>query len=78
MSKSQNGKNQHVVPHPNGWAVKAEGAGRATRVTETQRAAMEVAREIAKNQGSERIVHGENGRIRQKNSYGNDPHPPKG
>jgi uncharacterized protein YdaT len=78
MSKSQKGKNQHVVPHPDGWAVKAEGAGQATRVTETQREAMEVAREIAKNQGSERIVHGENGRIRQKNSYGNDPHPPKG
>lgn len=78
MSKSQNGKNQHVVPHPDGWAVKSEGAGRATRVAETQREAMEIAREIAKNQGSERIVHGENGRIRQKNSYGNDPHPPKG
>ena len=78
MSKSQKGKNQHVVPHPDGWAVKAEGAERATRVTETQRAAMEIAREIAKNQGSERIVHGENGRIRQKNSYGNDPYPPKG
>jgi adenylyl- and sulfurtransferase ThiI len=78
MSKSQNGKNQHVVPRPDGWAVKSEGAGRATRVTTTQREAMEIAREIAKNQGSERIVHGENGRIRQKNSYGNDPHPPKG
>lgn len=78
MSKSQNGKNQHVVPHPDGWAVKAEGADRATRVTETQREAMDIAREIAKNQSSERIVHGENGRIRQKNSYGNDPHPPKG
>ena len=78
MSKSQNGKNQHVVPHPDGWAVKAAGADRATRVTETQREAMEIAREIAKNQGSERIVHGENGRIRQKNSYGNDPHPPRG
>jgi hypothetical protein len=78
MSKSQNGKNQHVVPHPDGWAVKAAGADRATRVTETQREAMEIAREIAKNQGSERIVHGENGRIRQKNSYGNDPHPPNG
>ncbi|MBF2034603.1 MAG: DUF2188 domain-containing protein [Leptolyngbyaceae cyanobacterium T60_A2020_046] len=78
MSKSQNGKNQHVVPHPDGWAVKPEGAGRATRVTATQREAMEIAREIAKNQGSERIVHGENGRIRQRNSYGNDPYPPKG
>lgn len=78
MSKSQNGKNQYVVPHPEGWAVKSEGAQRAKRVTATQREAMDIAREIAKNQGSERIVHGENGRIRQKNSYGNDPYPPKG
>ena len=58
--------------------MKSEGASRATRVTETQREAMDIARDIAKNQSSERIVHGENGRIRQKNSYGNDPHPPKG
>lgn len=78
MFRSQKGKNQHVVPHPEGWAVKAEGSERATRVTETQREAMEIAREIAQNQGSERIVHGENGRIRQKDSYGNDPCPPKG
>ncbi|ASC72983.1 hypothetical protein XM38_039440 [Halomicronema hongdechloris C2206] len=59
MSKSQSGKNQHVVPHPDGWAVKAEGADRATRVTETQREAIEIARNIAKNQASERIVHGQ-------------------
>ncbi len=27
---------------------------------------------------AERIIHGEDGKIRQKNSYGNDPYPPKG
>lgn len=27
---------------------------------------------------SEVLIHGENGRIRERNSYGNDPHPPKG
>ncbi|MCA1979310.1 MAG: DUF2188 domain-containing protein [Thiobacillus sp.] len=30
------------------------------------------------NHPSEVLIHGENGRIRERNSYGNDPHPPKG
>lgn len=72
------GKNQHIVPHPEGWAVKAAGAQRATRVTPTQQEAINIARSIATSQQSEMIVHRPNGQIRQKNSYGNDPHPPKG
>ncbi|RUW04999.1 DUF2188 domain-containing protein, partial [Mesorhizobium sp. M1A.F.Ca.IN.020.06.1.1] len=36
------------------------------------------ARELARNQGSEMFIHGENGRIRERNTYGNDPFPPKG
>lgn len=75
MSK---GKNQHVVPHENGWAVKGAGNTKATVVTPTQREANKVATEIAKNQGSEVLIHGENGRIRERNSYGNDPYPPRG
>lgn len=75
MSK---GKNQHVVPHGNGWAVKGEGNGKATVVTNTQKEANQVATQIAKNQRSEVLIHGENGRIRERNSYGNDPYPPKG
>jgi len=31
MSKSTKGNNQHVVLHPDGWAVKSEGAAKATR-----------------------------------------------
>lgn len=75
MSK---GKNQHVVPHENGWAVKGEGNTKATVVTQTQKEANKAATEIAKNQGSEVLIHGENGRIRERNSYGNDPYPPRG
>jgi hypothetical protein len=71
-------RNQHVVPHPNGWAVKGAGSERATRVTEAQREAISVARDIAQNQRTEMLIHGENGRIRERNSYGNDPFPPKG
>ena len=71
-------KNQHVVPHPQGWAVKGAGNQRASSVHSTQREAIVVARETARNQGSEMFIHGGNGRIRERNTYGNDPYPPKG
>jgi hypothetical protein len=72
------GKNQHVVPKGDQWAVKGEGNTRNTRITPTQREATEVARTIARNQQSELLIHGQNGQIRQRDSYGNDPFPPKG
>lgn len=76
MSK---GKNQHVTPHPNGgWQVKGAGNSKATVRTTSQKEAADIARNIAINQKSERIIHGTNGRIRSKDSYGNDPFPPEG
>jgi len=72
------GKNQHVVPHEDKWAVKGAGNKKATKVTDTQKEANEIAKEIAKNQKSEVLIHGKNGKIRDKNSYGNDNYPPKG
>ena len=71
-------KDQHVVPHADGWAVKGSGNQSATSVHPAQREAIGSARNIARNQGTEMFIHGENGRIRQRNTYGNDPHPPKG
>lgn len=71
-------KNQHVVPKGNDWAVKGAGNEKATRVVSTQAEAIKIAREIAINQKSEMFIHGENGRIRERNSYGNDDFPPKG
>lgn len=70
-------KNQHVVPHKNEWAVKGAGNGRVTAIHSTQSQAIEHARDIARNQKSELIIHGKNGQIREKDSYGNDPFPPK-
>lgn len=70
--------NQHVVRRGKGWAVRGAGNSRATSRHRTQRAAIRRAKTIAKNQRSELVIHGRNGRIRAKNSYGNDPHPPKG
>lgn len=71
------GKNQHVVKHPDGWAVKGAGNSKATRVTSTQQEAIDIAQNIARNQESDTKVHGRNGKIRAGNSYGNDPYPPK-
>jgi uncharacterized protein YdaT len=72
------GKNQHVVPHSDGWAVKGAGNQRATSIHNTQKQAIDAARDIAKNQHSELVIHRTDGRIRDKDSYGNDDYPPKG
>lgn len=72
-------RNQHVTPHKDGgWQVKGEGNTKATVRTDTQAEAIQRAREISRNQQTELFVHGKNGRIRGRDSYGNDPFPPKG
>lgn len=72
------GKNKHVVPHKNGWAVKAEGNKQASSVHSTQKEAIKQARQEAWSNRSELFIHGKDGRIRERDSHGNDPFPPKG
>ncbi|WP_105166766.1 DUF2188 domain-containing protein [Pseudoalteromonas sp. T1lg23B] len=71
------GKNQHVVKRPEGWAVRGENNSRDTSLHRTQEDARKAAREIAINQKSEVVIHRPNGQIRDKDSYGNDPCPPR-
>ncbi len=71
------GKNQHVVPTGDGWGVRGEANDRLTSRHGTQADAIDAAREIAINQRSEVVIHRPDGRIRDKDSYGNDPNPPK-
>lgn len=72
-------RNQHVVPNPDGgWDVKGAGAKKATVHTDTKKAAVDIARNIARNQHTELITHGRDGRIQSRDSHGNDPFPPKG
>jgi uncharacterized protein YdaT len=71
-------RNQHVVPRPDGWAVLGERAGKATGNFDTKAEAVARAREIAKNQGTELVIHGKDGRIQSKDSHGHDAFPPKG
>jgi hypothetical protein len=68
----------HVVPHQNGWAVRREGADRASVVTETKEHAVERGREIAEREKGGLIIHRENGTIQEERTYGQDPYPPRG
>lgn len=72
------GKNQHVVPGTNGWAVRSAGSTKVMKWFSRKADAVSSARSIAQNQGSELIVHNLNGRIAQKDSHGHDPFPPRG
>lgn len=70
---------KHVVPRPKGeWAVRNSGASRATKVFETQKEAIKFGREAARKDGVEFYVHRKDGTIRERDSYGRDPHPPRG
>lgn len=71
------GRDQHVVPREDGWAVRGEGNSRDTSHHDTQADAAERAREIARSQRSEVVIHRPDGRIRDRDSYGIDPNPPR-
>ena len=69
-------KRIHVVPHKDGWAVRREGSERASSIHSTQERAIDAAKPIAQREKTEVVTHGTDGRIRDSDSYGNDPHPP--
>lgn len=71
MAESKNG--QHVVPQRGKWAVRRSGSSRASKTFEKQSDAIDHARDIARNQKTELYIHGRDGRIRARDSYGNDP-----
>lgn len=71
-------KGQHVVPNGGKWSVRKAGSSRVTSTYTTQGEAIREARKIAKNQGTELYIHGRDGRIRERDSYGNDPVKSKG
>ncbi len=68
----------HVTTQGNEWAVKTEGSERASSVHTTQAAAIQAGRAQAKRNESELLVHGRNGRIRLRSTYGKDPVRSKG
>ena len=73
-----NAKNLHVVTHDAGWGIRREGATRVSKTYETQAAAERAARQTAIQERGEVFIHRQTGEIRERNSYGNDPFPPRG
>lgn len=67
----------HVTPRPQGWAVQREGAERASSVHDTQAQAIDAGRALARTNETELVIHGRDGRIRDSDSYGGDPVPPR-
>lgn len=71
-------KNYHVVPgKTGGWDVRREGAGRAASHHDTQSDAIDTGKGLAQNTGGELRIHRPDGTIRDSDSYGNDPNPPR-
>ena len=71
---------RHVVKDEDGWAVKAEGAERASSIHATQAEAIGRAKEIVGNLGGGEVrIQGRDGQWRDSHTVapGNDPHPPK-
>ena len=70
------GQGVHTVPAKGGgWANKVSGGGRAAYGTKKE--AVLVGRHIARLLEVEHTIHRRDGVISAKNSYGNDPYPPK-
>lgn len=64
-------KNQLVVRHPGGWAVRGDGNSRATRVFARQWEAIEFGKEVAMNQRSILVIYNRKGAERDRMDYTN-------
>ena len=65
----------HVLPRDDGWAVVREGREQATSVHPTQAEAARVGREIAREDGTEFLLHAKDGRVRDRSDYGKETTP---
>jgi hypothetical protein len=71
-------RDYHVAPHPDGgWQVRREGADRASSRHDTQTQAAERGRDLARQERVELVIHRPDGSIRDSDSYGSDPLPPR-
>jgi len=67
----------HVTPRPDGWAVIREGNKKASSVLPNQEQAEKKGRNIARKDKTEFYLHNKQGQVRERDSYGSDPYPPK-
>ncbi|MFA7298514.1 MAG: DUF2188 domain-containing protein [Candidatus Absconditabacterales bacterium] len=69
----------HVTPHSGGGRqAKISGSSRASHLANTQEEARQFGRQRAIDLKTELVIHGRDGKIRNKDSYGPDKCPPVG
>ena len=69
-------KDVHTIKDGGRWSNKQNG--RVVSSHNNQANAIDAGRKEAIKDGVEHVIHGRNGKIREKNSYGNDPRDIKG
>ncbi|MDP9440908.1 MAG: DUF2188 domain-containing protein [Actinomycetota bacterium] len=60
------------------WLARKEGATRAGVRDPTKKEVEAKAREQARREKTELVVHDREGKIQRRDSYGGDPYPPRG
>lgn len=73
-------RNLHITPKQGRWQVKRSNASRTSGFFRTQKAAETQAKKwLRKSGGGEAVIHGRDGRIRDKDTIppANDPNPPR-
>jgi hypothetical protein len=69
----------HVVrDNDSGWQVRIEGTARPRSTHKTQTEAAKTGRDVARKNKSELLVHGRDGKIRERSTFGHDPRRTKG
>ncbi|MHB1086221.1 MAG: DUF2188 domain-containing protein [Minisyncoccota bacterium] len=73
-------KNIHTVYNSDRerWENKREGSATPLSSHHTKDNALDAGERVAKDRSVEHFIHGKDGKIQQRNSYGNDPFPPRG
>ena len=74
MAKKQD---VHVSRNPGKTTWKVTQGGEKLSTHHTQQAAIDSGRREAKRDQTDLVTHGRDGKIRSKDSYGNDPLPPR-
>ena len=70
--------NVETYSEDNRWKNRIQGNSRASNTFDTKAEAQAKGREMAQKLHSEHIIKKRDGTIGERNSYGNDPYPPKG
>ena len=71
-------KTLHVSPLKDGWVVRKVESSGSSKIFVNKEDAIKFGTKVAKNKKTELIIHGRDGRIRERNSYVRDSYPPRG